>query len=373
MNPLLERFGSPWLPPETISVLRINQNPLATCVLVAERGRFAARPNPVVGATMGQGVGWHEAYGHAHAERNLLSSATAFNGDNCMYVSLEPCAHAGKQPPCTDLLLNSGISKVVWAVNDSNPETACRARQILESAGTTCDEEPDEQIKEIASRQNIGFHLWNTEGRPAVHGKWAISRNLRVSTGDPNDRWVSGEIARQLVHTWRAGAGAIIVGAGTVLADNPELTVRISDAFDMQSAPLRVVMDRQLSIPEGSRLVLTASPDMPVLVFTSPESEKSEKALMLDAIAGITVVGCSSILDCLKCLGSLGVRDVLLESGPTLASAFSQAGLLDTISIFRSGKTYGNDLPGFSADSFLAKVVANGKWLPIDGDEYLIL
>ncbi|MBA3365032.1 MAG: bifunctional diaminohydroxyphosphoribosylaminopyrimidine deaminase/5-amino-6-(5-phosphoribosylamino)uracil reductase RibD [Actinobacteria bacterium] len=265
---------------------------------LAERGRGTTRPNPVVGAVVVRdgetvGEGWHERPGGPHAEVVALQAAGERARGATMYVTLEPCAHHGRTPPCADALAAAGVGRVVAAVGDPDPRTSGRGFDRLRAAGIAV-ETADEELEWRARVQNEGYRVWVAHGRPLVTYKVAATLDGRVTV--PGSRWVSGEASRRFVHELRAASDAVAVGMGTVRADNPALTAR-EVAFDRQ--PRRLAFGRG-PLPEGSELELRSG---------GLESE----------------------------LGGLardGVQTLLLEGGPTLASSFLRAGLVDKLLVF---------------------------------------
>lgn len=334
---------------------------------LAERGRAGARPNPVVGAVLARAdgavlaEGHHHRHGEAHAERAALARVSApVPDDASLYVSLEPCSHHGRQPPCVDAILDWGVRRVVIACTDPNPETAGIGPRRLADAGVEVVWGPRE-IADRAAQQNAGFQTRFRKGRPYVTYKWAMSRNGRVSTGDPSQPWISGSASRELVHYLRAGSGAVAVGIGTVLADDPLLTVRGAIATRVVAQPVRVVYDRQLRLPIGSRLVATAD-EAPVLACCGPDaSESAEHALRS---RGVDVWRAPHVDDLLQqslaILAARGVGDLLVEAGPTLATAMFAADMFDALVCFQNELLETPaDQPGFDAGHPLLAAVAD--------------
>lgn len=357
---------------------RVEAGLLASTLELAERGRPAARPNPVVGALLATGTGevlatgFHERVGAAHAERACLDGwHGAMPADATLYVSLEPCSHEGRQPPCTKVLLERGVKRVVYASRDSNPVTAGHGPAQLRAFGTLAELGPVD-TERLALQQNAGFHSIHLRGRPYVTAKWAMTGNGRFSTGDPTQRWVSSVASREYVHWMRAGSGAVLVGVGTVLDDDPELTVRGPLAERIVQQPLRVVVDRQLRTPATSRLVRSASPQAPVLIATVPGAPQAAAAAL--RAAGVQVwqsSGRDGMLDELLLeLGRRGVCDVLVEAGPTLLVAFFEAGLLDVLSVFVAPTLAPGNLPGLAMDHPLVDHALLADGSPMGDDQH---
>ncbi len=268
---------------------------LARAIKLAERGRGATHPNPIVGAVIVTsaeevvGEGWHERWGEPHAEVNALRGAGNRARGATLYVSMEPCAHHGTTPPCADAVVEAGIARVVIGSRDPNPEAAGGAER-LRTAGI--DLEFVDSFE--ARRQNEAWRMWVSERRPFVTYKVAATLDGRVTV--PGSRWVTGEESRRLVHELRAASDAVAVGMGTVRADAPRLDAR---DVSVPRQPRRVAFGRG-PLPEGSELELRSGP------------LRTE----------------------LETLAAEGVQSLLLEGGPTLATAFFAEGLVDKLLLF---------------------------------------
>jgi diaminohydroxyphosphoribosylaminopyrimidine deaminase/5-amino-6-(5-phosphoribosylamino)uracil reductase len=265
---------------------------------LAERGRGTTRPNPVVGAVVVRGgevvgEGWHERPGGPHAEVAALAAAGDRARGSTLYVTLEPCAHHGRTPPCAETVIEAGVGRVVAAVGDPDPRTAGRGFERLRAAGVAV-ELPGGEFEWRARVQNEGYRTWAARGRPFVTYKVAVTLDGRVTV--PRSSWVSGEESRRLVHELRAGADAVGVGIGTVRADEPALTARGVGAVRQ---PRRLAFGHG-PLPEGSELELLSGP--------------------LD--------------EELRRLAEQEVQSLLLEGGPTLATAFLEAELIDKLLVF---------------------------------------
>jgi diaminohydroxyphosphoribosylaminopyrimidine deaminase/5-amino-6-(5-phosphoribosylamino)uracil reductase len=271
---------------------------LARALELAERGRGGTAPNPVVGAVLVRdgdvvGEGWHERAGGPHAEIVALEAAGENAQGATLYVSLEPCAHHGRTPPCADAVLAAGATRVVAAVGDPNPKTQGAGFDRLRAAGVEV-ELPGGELEWRARVQNEAFRVWVAEGRPFVVYKAAVTLDGRVTL--PGSRWVSGEESRRRVHELRAAMDAVAVGMGTVRADDPQLTARGVEALRQ---PRRLAFGSG-PVPEGSELELV----------TGPLEEELTR------------------------LAAEGVQSLLLEGGPTLATSFLVAGLVDKLMLF---------------------------------------
>src|ERR687894_76333 len=294
---------------------------------LAERGRLTVAPNPLVGAVVARdgevlGEGWHARAGEAHAEVRALDAAGAAANGATLFVTLEPCNHHGRTPPCVEAITRAGVSRVVVGALD--PDRRMRGRSVEKLRGAGIDVEVvDDPDCEIQNEQF--FHRMRT-GRPFVHVKLATTLDGRIAAGGGDSKWVTGEAARRRAHELRAEAGAVLVGAGTVRADNPLLTAR---GLAQEPPPVaRVVLDPRLTISSGSRLVASA-PDGPVLVFADKRSLDGRE-LELEG-RGVEVIGvppAEETLDLhlvLEALGRRGVRGVLVEGGGETAARFVDA------------------------------------------------
>jgi diaminohydroxyphosphoribosylaminopyrimidine deaminase / 5-amino-6-(5-phosphoribosylamino)uracil reductase len=273
-------------------------SPLERALELAERGRGTTHPNPVVGAVVvagGEivGEGWHERAGGPHGEVVALEAAGEEARGATLYVTLEPCAHHGRTPPCVDAIIAAGVARVVAGARDPNPKTDGQGLARLRAAGVDVElAEGDLGLR--ARRQNEAWRTWIAERRPFVTYKAAMTLDGRVTV--PGSRWVTGEESRRRVHELRAASDAVAVGMGTVRADAPRLDARDVGA---ERQPRRLAFGRG-PIPEGAALELVAGP---------LEEE-------LERLAGE------------------GVQSLLLEGGPTLATAFLRAGLVDKVLLF---------------------------------------
>jgi diaminohydroxyphosphoribosylaminopyrimidine deaminase/5-amino-6-(5-phosphoribosylamino)uracil reductase len=308
---------------------------------LAARGRGAVSPNPMVGAVIVStdglviGEGFHERLGEPHAEVMALTDAARRGGDvrgATMYVTLEPCAHHGRQPPCTDAILASGLARVVIGSDDPTEKASGRGPGVLRDGGI--EVESAEGAEATAARLlNQPFRKLARTGRPLVVLKSALTLDGRTATADGDSKWISGDPARELVHRWRSDLDAVAVGIETAVADDALLTSRGVGAIHQ---PTRVVFDSSARLPLDSRLVRTAT-EAPVIVIAGPSAPSGS----VDALtnAGIEVVVCpgEGPERVRAALGELGRRDIsslLLEGGATLAGSFRDAGELDELRLF---------------------------------------
>jgi diaminohydroxyphosphoribosylaminopyrimidine deaminase/5-amino-6-(5-phosphoribosylamino)uracil reductase len=307
---------------------------------LAERGWGHTAPNPMVGAVVvaeGRvvGEGYHARYGGPHAEVMALRQAGDAARGATVYVTLEPCAHFGKTPPCADALVAAGVARVVIAAED--PSTVARGGAArLREAGMQVDVGVQ---REAAVELNAPFFNAIASPRPWLTLKLALSADGAVADPNAANRWITGPEARAEVHRLRANADAVAVGIGTVLADDPSLTVR--DAPLPRVAPLRVVFDSSARTPLGSVLVRTAR-DVPTVVVAHADAAPEERVAALSR-EGVTVVFAPTLRASLEVLRDRGVRSIFAEPGPTLAGALLREGLVDRLIIFRAPRALGAD------------------------------
>src|SRR5215211_7550943 len=307
---------------------------------LAAGGHGRVSPNPMVGAVLVRdghvvGEGFHAELGGIHAEVAALEDARARGVDPSgavMYVTLEPCAHQGRQPPCADAIADARLGRVVIACDDPTEKASGRGPEILRAAGIPVDF-ADGQEADAARLLNQAFRKRARTGRPLVALKSAATLDGRVATAGGDSQWISGEQSRLLAHRWRAESDAVCVGIGTALADDPLLTAREVGTLHQ---PTRVVFDSEARLSPTSRLVASAG-DAPVVVIASPAAPQ-ERIRALEA-AGASVVICDGeppdrVCAGLAELGSREITSVLLEGGPTLAGSFFDAGEIDELRLF---------------------------------------
>lgn len=309
---------------------------------LARQGMGHTSPNPMVGCVVVQnGVvvaeGYHEHVGGYHAERNALMHCDKDLTGADLYVTLEPCCHYGKTPPCTEIIIERGIGRVFVGSLDVNPKVAGRGVKILEAAGI----EVITGILEIKCRRlNEVFYHYMTTRTPFVVSKYAMTLDGKIACASGDAKWISGEASRVRVQRMRKQYSGIMVGIGTVLADDPMLNCRIEVGVD----PVRIVCDSRLRIPLDSRLVETAG-DIPVIVACTKTAAASAKATALQA-AGVTVLpaGDSARVDLnvlMRLLGRREIDSVLLEGGATLNAAAFEAGVVNKVVAFIAPKLVG--------------------------------
>ena len=312
---------------------------LARAVELAEGGRGKVNPNPLVGAVVVRdgeviGEGWHAAYGGFHAEREALAACDgAPTAGATMYVSLEPCCHHGKTPPCTDAIVEAGIARVVVASDDPTEKASGRGLGILRDEGVEVVV-GDGELAARARRLNQPFRKHARSGRPWVLFKSAMTLDGKVATRTGDSKWISGEDSRHRAHLWRAECDAVAVGIGTALADDPQLTSRVDG---VQRQPRRVVFDSEGRLPLDSQLVRGVDAVPLSVVVSRAASRHATDALELAGADVIVAVGENEparVRSALDQLGAQGVTSILLEGGPHLAGAFLDAGEVDEIRLF---------------------------------------
>jgi diaminohydroxyphosphoribosylaminopyrimidine deaminase/5-amino-6-(5-phosphoribosylamino)uracil reductase len=314
---------------------------LARAIELARRGAGRTSPNPVVGAVVARdeavlGEGWHEQYGGPHAEVNALAACgDADLRDATLYVSLEPCCHHGRTPPCTDAILRARVGRVVVASDDPTEKAAGRGLGILRDEGVVVDVAGGE-LAARARLLNQAFRKHARTGRPWVLFKSAMTLDGKVATSTGDSKWISTPESRRLAHRWRAEVDAVVVGIGTALADDPQLTSRIEG---VHRQPRRVVFDSTARLPLTSRLVADA-PQVPLVVVVSRAAPRpATDALEMAGAEVIVATGANEpghVRSALDQLGALDppVTSVLLEGGPHLAGAFLDAGAIDEVRLF---------------------------------------
>ncbi len=304
---------------------------MARALRLAERGAYTARPNPMVGCVIARdgevvGEGWHQRKGGPHAEVFALEAAGDRARGATAYVSLEPCAHHGSTPPCAGALVAAGVARVVAAMRDPFPSVDGAGFERLQAAGIVVEH----GLMEAQARElNRGFLARVERGRPWLRVKLATSLDGRTAMASGDSKWISGEASRHDVQRWRARSGALLTGAGTVLADDPQLTVRLEDGSDFLP-PLRVVLDPGLATVARGRV---REGDAPTLYIHAPDA-RLPRGLEIDRVA-VPVQGTRFDLDAvLRLLAGRGINEVQLEAGATLAGAFLDAGLVDELLLY---------------------------------------
>lgn len=325
---------------------------MAKAIQLAQQGLYTTHPNPRVGCVLVKndqliGQGFHAKAGEGHAEVNALADATQTVDGATAYVTLEPCSHQGKTPPCADALIKAGVARVVYGMQDPNPEVSGKGLAKLKKAGI---EIIGPVLEAECEALNPGFIKRMREGLPYVRVKLAMSLDGRTAMESGESQWITGPEARLDVQRLRAQSDAIVTGIGSVLADNPSMTVRIDNNdqdADPKSVrqPLRVIMDTALSILPEAKILYPANQ---VCVFSVAEEVEPEHQDVL-CKKGVMVRfaprgedGRLDLLDAMEQLADLGINEVLLEAGAELAGGFLQAGLVDEIVVYMAPKLLGS-------------------------------
>ncbi|MEO7208913.1 MAG: bifunctional diaminohydroxyphosphoribosylaminopyrimidine deaminase/5-amino-6-(5-phosphoribosylamino)uracil reductase RibD [Steroidobacteraceae bacterium] len=312
---------------------------LARALDLAARGLYTADPNPRVGCVIANaervfGEGWHVRAGEAHAEVVALRAAASQARGATVYLSLEPCSHTGRTPPCADALIAAGVARVVCCTRDPNPKVTGRGIERLEQAGIAV------QVGEFADdarRLNIGFFSRHEHGRPYVRLKLAMSLDGRTAPADGSRVWISGTASRADVQTWRARSSAVLTGAGTVRSDDPQLNVRLNYGPWVRQ-PLRVVLDTLLSTSRAAKVfdhdgaLVFAAPDAPLGSFKDIRVERIPRA-----------DGGLDLKAAMQNLTAREVNELLVECGPTLAGAFVAKQLVDELILYVAPNLLGDD------------------------------
>ena len=323
---------------------------MARAISLARLGLYTTDPNPRVGCVLvknGELVaeGWHRKAGEPHAEKIALASAGSRAAGATAYVTLEPCCHHGRTSPCSDALVAAGVERVVVAMQDPNPLVAGQGLEQLRSAGI---EVLTGVLGNEAAKLNPGFIKRMAHGRPYVRCKLAMSLDGRTAMANGESKWITSDASRRDVHRLRARSSAIVTGIGTMLADDPALTVRLpADALDGVASekdilqPLRVVLDTHLAISPDARVF--GQPGETIIVTTSEDDAAADRLLA----AGATILkqdhSAEIDLDAvLAHLAEIGVNEVLVESGATLAGAAVAAGLVDELVIYMAPHLMGD-------------------------------
>lgn len=336
----------------------IDAHYMARALRLARRGLYTADPNPRVGCVLVRGdaivgEGWHARTGGPHAEVGALEAAGEATAGATAYVTLEPCCHHGRTPPCTDALLNAGIARVVMATQDPNPAVAGQGQRALEAAGV---EVSSGVLEADAEALNVGFFRRMRRQRPYLRSKIAASLDGRTALANGDSQWITGAAARADVQRLRARSSAILTGVGTILADDPSLNVRAAELAEAHQ-PLRVIADSSLRTPVDAR---TLGLEGGVMIMTIAGDVSAHRQLA-DAGADIQVVAACATdagrvdLDALLVrLAEREINEVLVEAGAGLNGALLRAGLIDELIIYIAGSVLGDtgrgmfDMPGLA-------------------------
>ena len=312
---------------------------------LARRGQGHVEPNPMVGCVIVQadeviGEGWHQQFGGPHAEVHALTAAGERAKGATMFVTLEPCCHQGKTPPCTDAIIAAGIQRVVTAMRDPFPQVAGGGLKRLAAAGIDVELGLSETE---AQELNAPYLKLLSSSHPWIIAKWAMTLDGKIATRGGYSKWISGDAARQTTHQLRSRVDAIIVGRKTAQLDDPQLTARPAGASPARVAT-RIVLDSMASLPSFSQLVRTA-PQVPTLIATGPDAP--EKELRRLAAAGCEVLPFAPpsryerLIQLFDELGRRRMTNVLVEGGSSLLGSLFDARLIDEVHVFISPKLFG--------------------------------
>lgn len=319
---------------------------------LAERGRGRTHPNPLVGAVLVRdgevvGRGFHEGFGRAHAEVAALAEAGERARGATLYCTLEPCSHFGQTPPCTTALINAGISRAVIVLTDPDRRVNGRGIERLSAAGIVVEVIAGEWEQRVRE-QNAAYLKFKASGLPLVTYKAAVTLDGKVAGVRGDARWISCLESRRVVHEMRAGADAVMIGAGTLRRDDPELTVRLVEGRN----PTRVIVTRSGDLPLSAKVLATAHTTPTIVVAEA--ADQATKRLLDSRGAELIEIGDGGLRAALESLAARGLLDILCEGGPTLAGGLLADGLIDRVALFIAPLIVGRGAP----DLFAAPAVA---------------
>jgi diaminohydroxyphosphoribosylaminopyrimidine deaminase/5-amino-6-(5-phosphoribosylamino)uracil reductase len=338
------------MPTTLPSFSALDHEHMAHALRLAERGLYTTQPNPRVGCVIAHGdevvgTGFHQRAGEPHAEVYALREAGARAHGATAYVTLEPCAHHGRTPPCAEALIAAGVARVVMAAEDPFPQVDGRGIARLRAAGIAVDVG---LMREAARELNVGFFSRIERSRPFVRVKLAMSLDGRTALANGESTWITGEAARADVQRWRARSSAILSGSGTVQADNPRLTVRLaSNAHSSDAAgevgfrPLRVILDSQLRTSANSHVLDGSVPTLVYCQFGAIGSRNTFE--FVECVRAAEVAGKIDLCAVLEDLARRGCNEVHVEAGPTLCGALFAAGLVDELLLYIAPLLLGDD------------------------------
>jgi len=316
---------------------------MARALALAARGLYTTTPNPRVGCVIAQGErvlaeGWHERAGEAHAEAIALERAGAAARGATVYLTLEPCNHRGRTPPCAEALVAAGVARVVCAMRDPNPVAAQGADRLAAAGIAVAHGLLEEEAREL----NVGFVARMTRGRPWVRMKIAATLDGRSALADGTSQWITGAAARADGHRWRARACAVLTGIGTVKADDPRLTVR---EVDTPRQPLRVVVDSRLETPPGARILEGGN----VLLFCGADEPARRRALEAKGAEVVVLPNAAGKVDLppmLEALAERGVNELHVEGGFKLNGSLVREGCVDEFLFYLNPSLLGDTAQG---------------------------
>lgn len=350
---------------------------------LARKGEGHTSPNPMVGCVVVKdgriiSEGYHEKYGEFHAERNALTRCTEDTAGADLYVTLEPCCHQGKTPPCMDIIIEKKIARVFVGSMDSNPLVAGKGVQILRDHGIYV--ETGILDAECRKLNEVFYHYIATK-TPFVVMKYAMTLDGKIACATGDSKWVTGEIARTQVHRMRGRYRGIMVGIGTVLADDPMLNCRVEGGVD----PVRIICDSNLRIPTESQIVKTAS-DIETIVACSQEaleSERKQEKIRRLKEAGIQIIGTEgahgvNLVELMKKLGGQNIDSILLEGGGTLNASALEDGIVNKVYAYIAGKLIGgmdarSPVEGMGIDRMADAITLQNVEIEKLGDDFCIV
>lgn len=341
----------------------LDEHYMNIALILAEKGCGWVSPNPMVGAVIVKdgriiGEGYHERYGNPHAERNALANCRESPQNATLYVTLEPCCHTGKTPPCTEAIIESGIRRVVIGSGDPNPLVAGQGIKLLRNAGIEVIEGVLEE--ECAALNTVFFHHIQT-GLPYVVMKYAMTMDGKIAAYTGASKWITGELSRRNVQQDRHRYMAIMVGVGTVLADDPMLTCRLDDGRN----PTRIICDTHLRTPLDSQIVKTAK-DVPTIIATAESDRQKRKAF---ETAGCQIVHLPEkdnhvdLSQLMQILGDQKIDSVYLEGGGTLNWSALNAGIVNKVKTYIAPKLFGGQT---------AQTPVSGQGVPSPGEAFML-
>jgi diaminohydroxyphosphoribosylaminopyrimidine deaminase / 5-amino-6-(5-phosphoribosylamino)uracil reductase len=315
-----------------------DQKHLYRAIELAATAQGRTSPNPLVGAVIVKGgkvigEGYHEGAGEPHAERVALANASEDPAGATMYVSLEPCAHEGRTPPCTEAIIEAKLARVVVGSDDPSTKASGRGLGILRDEGIQVDV-ADGEVAEAARLLNQPFRKHARAGRPLVLLKYAMTLDGKVATRTGDSKWISNELSRARAHRWRAESDAVAVGIGTAIADDPLLTARVEG---VARQPRRVIFDAEARLSLDSKLVQSSAETPVILICSRAAARTRVQALEAAGVEVCTVSGeneSARVQAALDMLGDRDVQQLLVEGGPHLAGAFLDAGEVDELRVF---------------------------------------
>lgn len=350
---------------------------MARALELAKNGMGFVNPNPMVGAVVVKngkiiGEGWHECYGQLHAERNALANCTESPEGASIYVTLEPCCHYGKTPPCTEAIIENKLARVIIGSDDCNPLVKGKSKNILKEHGI---EVTDHVLKEECDRLNEPFFWFIAQKRPYVIMKYAMTMDGKIATHTGLSQWITSEPARQHVHADRHRYMAIMVGVGTVLADNPLLTCR----KDGGKNPIRIICDTHLKTPLDSRIVQTAAEVRTIIATACMDTERQKPYInqQCEIMLVPTKDGHIDLNVLMDKLGAEKIDSVILEGGASLNETALRSGIVNRVQTYIAPKIFGGSsaktpVGGVGVDSPAQAYLLKTRSIEKIGEDFLI-